>query len=31
VKDGDKWKEITLKDAHHKGGAEDEHKDEHKS
>ena len=26
VKDGDKWKEITLKDAHHKGGAEDEHK-----
>ena len=26
VKDGEKWKEITLKDAHHKGGAEDEHK-----
>jgi hypothetical protein len=26
VKDGEKWKEITLKDAHHKGGAEGEHK-----
>ena len=26
VKDGDNWKAIELKDAHHKGGAEDEHK-----
>jgi hypothetical protein len=23
VKDGDNWKEIQLKDAHHKGGAEE--------
>ena len=23
VKDGDKWKEVPLKDAHHKGGADE--------
>ena len=27
VKDGDNWKEIQLKDAHHKGGADAEKKE----